>query len=130
MNFLEEFWPVAFFFVIMGISYARNAAKIKREASQTPPEVLSEEFPQIDTPENFEEAPQRTQNFFEVFGKQKSEQKRQNRKSAQPSRKSTENTPTPAPLNEEKQKERLVSMKNKSEAKRAFIYSEIFNRKY
>ena len=130
MNFLEEFWPVAFFFVIMGISYARNAAKIKREASQTPPEVLSEEFPQIDTPENFEEAPQRTQNFFEVFVKQKSEQKRQNRKPAQPSRKSTENTPTPAPLNEEKQKERLVSMKNKSEAKRAFIYSEIFNRKY
>lgn len=130
MNFLEEFWPVAFFFVIMGISYARNAAKIKREASQTPPEVLSEEFPQIDTPENFEEAPQRTQNFFEVFGKQKSEQKRQNRKPAQPSRKSTENTPTPAPLNEEKQKERLVSMKKKSEAKRAFIYSEIFNRKY
>ena len=130
MNFLEEFWPVALFFVIMGISYARNAAKIKREASQTPPEVLSEEFPQIDTPENFEEAPQRTQNFFEVFGKQKSEQKRQNRKPSQPSRKSTENTPTPAPLHEEKQKERLVSMKNKSEAKRAFIYSEIFNRKY
>ena len=130
MNFLEEFWPVAFFFVIMGISYARNAAKIKREASQTPPEVFSEEFPQIDTPENFEEVPQRTQNFFEVFGKQKSEQKRQNRKPAQPSRKSTENTPTPAPLNEEKQKERLVSMKNKSEAKKAFIYSEIFNRKY
>jgi hypothetical protein len=130
MNFLEEFWPVAFFFVIMGISYARNAAKIKREASQTPPEVFSEEFPQIDTPENFEEAPQRTQNFFEVFGKQKSEQKRQNRKPAQPSRKSVENTPTPAPLHEEKQKERLVSMKNKSEAKRAFIYSEIFNRKY
>ena len=130
MNFLEEFWPVALFFVIMGISYARNAAKIKREASQTPPEVFSEEFPQIDTPENFEEAPQRTQNFFEVFGKQKSEQKRQNRKPAQPSRKSTENTHTPAPLHEEKQKERLVSMKNKSEAKRAFIYSEIFNRKY
>ena len=52
MNFLEEFWPVAFFFVIMGISYARNAAKIKREASQTPPEVFSEEFPQIETPEN------------------------------------------------------------------------------
>lgn len=129
MNFLEEFWPVAFFFVIMGISYARNAAKIKREASQTPPEVLSEEFPQIDTPENFEEAPQRTQNFFESLGKQKSEQKRQNRKPSQPSRKSVENTPPPAPQEEER-KERLVSIKNKSEAKRAFIYSEIFNRKY
>ena len=130
MNFLEEFWPVAFFFVIMGISYARNAAKIKREASQTPPEVFSEEFPQIDTQENFEESPQKTHNFFEVFGKQKSEQKRQNKKPAQPSRKSMENTPPSAPSHEEKQKEKLVRMKNKSEAKRAFIYSEIFNRKY
>ncbi|MBQ2787684.1 MAG: hypothetical protein IJF00_06990 [Bacteroidaceae bacterium] len=129
MNFLEEFWPVAFFFVIMGISYARNAAKIKREASQTPPEVLSEEFPQIDTQEYLEESPQMQQNFFESLGKQKSEQKRHNKKPAQPSRRSVENTPPPAPQEEER-KERLISMKNKSEAKRAFIYSEIFNRKY
>ena len=93
MDFLEEFWPVAIFFVIMGISYARNAAKIKREASQAPPEVFSEEFPQIDMQENFEESPQKTHNFFEVFGKQKSEQKRQNKKPAQPSRKSMERMP-------------------------------------
>lgn len=124
MDFIEEFWPVAFFFVMMGISYARNAAKMKKEASQGPQEVLTEEFPTVDSEEfpevNYEQPGGAA---FNYFGQPKQQKK------VTPKREVKIETPTPAHKEEEK-KERLISMKNKSEAKRAFIYSEIFNRKY
>lgn len=134
MSFIEEFWPVAFVFVIMGVSYARNAAKARKEAEQAPDEVLTEQFPTIDSAEEYENVPDEVgRSFLDIFTPKKSVQETPQRK-----RKRTAHsdnapkktaTPPPAPV-EEKQKEDRISMKNRSEAKKAFIYSEIFNRKY
>ncbi len=136
MDFIEEFWPVAFFFALMGISYVRNAAKIKKEASQRPQVELTDEFPAIEpeeTPEgSFEEKGGSLFDFLKQLGNNRQqEQQNVRKKSTHREVSSKKNSARPAlPPEEEKRKEGRISMKNKSEAKKAFIYSEIFNRKY
>lgn len=131
MSFIEEFWPVAFVFVIMGVSYARNSAKAKREAGQEPDEVLTEQFPAIDSQEEYENVPDEVgRSFLGLFApKKKVKEAPQRKRPATSAAAPEKKTPPPAPA-EEKKKEGRISMKNKSEAKKAFIYSEIFNRKY
>lgn len=122
IDFIEEFWPVAMFFIIAGISYARNAAAIKRraeEVEQEQPEVLGDEFPPL---EPFEE-------IFTVQQPVEPVQKPKPLKREAIHRPQAHVRPEAAPA-EAPKKESQYAIKNKSDAKRAIIYSEIFNRKY
>ena len=121
-DFIKENWPVAVVFIAMIISSARSVVKNKNTVPQSPsPEVLSEEFPTVE--------PQETQQPVEVVAK-----------TVSPARKplsvnKTEQKPvvnlaqpvTEAPAEKVAPK---ITIKGKSEAKKAFLYSEIFNRKY
>jgi outer membrane biosynthesis protein TonB len=124
IDFIEEFWPVAMFFIIAGISYARNAAAIKRraeEVEQEQPEVLGDEFPPIEP-------------FEEIFTVQQPVEPVQKPKPKPLKREAIHRPqahvrPEAAPA-EAPKKESQYAIKSKSDAKRAIIYSEIFNRKY
>lgn len=126
IDFIEEFWPVAMFFIIAGISYARNAAAIKRraeEVEQEQPEVLGDEFPPIEPIEEIFTM----QQPVEPVQKPKPQQRPSAHRPVTPSAASARPATAPA---EAPKKESQYAIKSKSDAKRAIIYSEIFNRKY
>jgi hypothetical protein len=122
-DLLKEFWPVALFVGISVISYLRNeskAAKGTAEAQQ--PHTLDENFPNVEyvdapvRPSSNAVKPQRTNNnkctkSDNVHGRSTT--------------KSVESVETAAATRGAK-----IALKGKSDVKKAFIYSEILNRKY
>lgn len=95
--------------------------------------IFGEGFPTIDVlepepePEPYKQAPERPV----VVPKPSADVVKQRLKAVDRSLKTTAPvTPVPEKSDEPVRHKRLVALNNKSEAKRAFIYSEIFNRKY
>ena len=122
-DLLKEFWPVALFVVISIISYARNDAKAKKAAEEqpTPPHTLNENFPTVEVFEHSAtaDATKRSSNY-----------------STERVKKATTATQKATIKGNESQKAAVhtrgakVALKGKSDVKKAFIYSEILNRKY
>lgn len=93
-------------------------------------EPVTEEYsaePEEYGPE-FEQAPQQV-----IYVEPEPKPKKRMRKRTVPSKKEPVRTTSGAPVQQEAEKEaqkERITIKSGSEAKRAFIYSEIFNRKY
>ncbi len=121
-DLLKEFWPVALFFVISIISYVRNDAKMKQGKETSQPHTLDENFPEVELVEPSLTNPADVVGSLRLSGK-----KRTNKESA--SAKMPANT---AETSETSTSGRgvKVALKDRSDAKKAFIYSEILNRKY
>ncbi len=121
-EFIKEFWPVAFVLVAMFVSFLRNSLKVKEYVPETPPtDTLSEEFPMVEIME-----PQRIDAVPDIS-------RRSAARSVAPRKKSEQShKPLSKQPSQQAEKPRVpkITMRGKSEAKRAFIYSEIFNRKY
>ncbi len=120
-DLLKEFWPVALFFVISIVSYVRNDAKMKqgkKEGQQMQPHTLDENFPEVEIVEPPFTPYSQTKKTLPSFGDKCVKEK-------SPSSGSVNSLK--APVAERGAK---VALKGKSDIKKAFIYSEILNRKY
>ena len=115
---MEEYIQILIFVGAMFIMIVQQSIKEKKKPKTSPfpeGEILEEVFPDL---ANNEEIPQPQPS------KKSSPKKKRPQPSAKPFKPVSE---TPAPSSPSKGKIRLSS---REEAKRAFIYSEIFNRKY
>lgn len=125
-DLLKEFWPIALFFVISIISYVRNDAKMKqgkKETRETQPHTLDENFPKVEYVET-----QAAPSLDVVDSRKPLEKKRIDDKKISP-----KSISAPIHLSEETplvKRGVKVPFKGKSDVKKAFIYSEILNRKY
>ena len=116
---MEEILQILIFVGAMVIAVVGQNAKNKKKPTTTSPqEVLEDMFPDIETDQETPIAePQPAPQPKPVF-------KRKPRMSSTPPQPPQTTVPQPQ---KEKQK---ISLSNREEARRAFIYSEIFNRKY
>ena len=118
---MEEILQILIFVGAMVIAVVgQNAKSKKKPTTASPQEVLEDMFPDIETDQETPIAePQPAPQPKPVF-------KRKPRMASTPPQ--PPQTPVSQPTKEkEKQK---ISLSNRKEARRAFIYSEIFNRKY
>ena len=118
---MEEILQILIFVGAMIIAVVgQNAKNKKKPQTASPQEVLEDMFPDIETDQETPIAePQPAPQPKPVF-------KRKPRMASTPPQ--PPQTPVSQPTKEkEKQK---ISLSNRKEARRAFIYSEIFNRKY
>ena len=115
---MEEIIQILIFVGAMVIAViGQNAKNKKKPMTASPQEVLEDMFPEITLQEEENAMPSTRQPVPE-------------RK-----RTSIKKQPIPPPAAPERRKEtskqeKKISLSQKSEARRAFIYSEIFNRKY
>ena len=115
---MEEIIQILIFVGAMVIAViGQNAKNKKKPMTASPQEVLEDMFPEITLQEEENTMPPTRQPVPE-------------RK-----RTSVKKQPIPPPAAPERRKEtskqeKKISLSQKSEARRAFIYSEIFNRKY
>lgn len=116
---MEDIFQILIFVGAMVIAVVGQNAKNKKKPTTTSPqEVLEDMFPEIEiNQETYNAEPQPAPEPRPVF-------KRTTPKTSNPP-KSTQ--PTVSQSTKKKQK---ISLSNREEARRAFIYSEIFNRKY
>ena len=121
---LKEFWPVALFVGISIISYLRNDAKMKqrKEEAQQHPHTLDENFPSVE----YTDAPVRP--FVDAIKPQRNNSSKRT-KSENVSGKSITNSVEPVETAAATRGAK-IALKGKSDVKKAFIYSEILNRKY
>lgn len=120
-DLLKEFWPVALFVVISIISYARSDAKAKKAAKEqpAPPHTLNENFPTVEVFEHSATADATKRSFN--YGSERIKKAATEKATT----KVAESQKATAPTRGAK-----VALKGKSDVKKAFIYSEILNRKY
>ena len=120
---MEEFIQIFIFVSAMVISVVIQNGKNKKKTKVTSPqEVLHYMFPEIEkTQEKLQ-----TEMKIEKIPIPNSEKKKSNRKINNQIYRYEISSPTP-PI---KKKERIINLNSKEEAKKAFIYSEIFKRKY
>lgn len=116
---MEEILQILIFVGAMVIAVVGQNTKNKKKPTTTSPqEVLEDMFPDIETDQETPIAePQPAPQTKPVF-------KRKPRMASTPPQPPQTTVPQPQ---KEKQK---ISLSNREEARRAFIYSEIFNRKY
>ena len=115
---MEEFIQIIIFVGAMVIAViGQNAKSKKKPMTASPQEVLEDMFPEIEIQGEETHVPPSPQ--------------------PAPIRKETTKKSSPtlvktsaAPRKESSRQERKISIDNREKAKRAFIYSEIFNRKY
>lgn len=121
-DLLKEFWPVAIFVVISIISYARNDAKAKKAAEKQPaPHTLNENFPTVEVLEH-----STTANDAKLKPNYGTERvKKATTATEKAETKVAESQKSAVPTRRAK-----VALKGKTDVKKAFIYSEILNRKY
>ena len=122
----KEFWPAAIIIVISIVSGIRNASKTnqrKQDAQPTQPHTLDENFPEV---EIFESPVEYSSSSA------KPQQPINNRRASKANATTAPTVSKPAEAPEASVAERgaKVALKGKSDVKKAFIYSEIFNRKY
>ncbi len=123
-DLLKEFWPVALFVVISIISYARNDAKMKKAANEQPaqPHTLDENFPNVEYIEQpitrSSDAVKRRPVNNEKHTSKGNFSVKNNTKNIESYEKATHDCGA------------KIALKGKSDVKKAFIYSEILNRKY
>lgn len=116
---MEEFIQIIIFVGAMVIAVIGQTAKNKKKpATASPQEVLEDMFPDI-TMEGSEEAMPQNIEKPAPIRKRKPMKKEPELRTKHPV------VPTETPKQEKK-----ISLNTRQEAKRAFIYSEIFNRKY
>ena len=122
-DLLKEFWPVALFIGISIISYMRNEAKAKNgKAEAQQPHTLDENFPSVEYVETISQPsspavkPQPSRGNKNV--KHEPLPGKKTIKPDEPVEKATANRGA------------KIALKGKSDVKKAFIYSEILNRKY
>ena len=123
-DLLKEFWPVALSLVISVVSYVRNDAKMKQSKNDTEqhPHTLDENFPQVE----YTDAPIRP--FADAIKpKCTSDNKHRNNKNVSGASVTKPVEPVETTVAERGAK---IALKGKSDVKKAFIYSEILNRKY
>lgn len=110
---MEDFLPILIFAVIMVVSVIRNMTKENRQGTST----FGEAFPQVD-----------------VLQPEEPEHKEQKRPARKATMKAAEEEKEAVSDTAEKRTSEKrgckVALNGKSDAKRAFIYSEIFNKKY
>ena len=118
---MEEILQILIFVGAMVIAVVGQNAKNKKKPTTTSPqEVLEDMFPDIEVDQ---EAP---------IAEQKPTPKPQPVFKRKPRMASIKPQPPQTPISQptkEKEKQK-ISLSNRKEARRAFIYSEIFNRKY
>ena len=120
---MEEIIQIIIFVGAMVISVVIQNAKNKNKAEKTSTqETLEDLFPEIEIQENQEVAPQPI--LKPILKPIRSPQKVTPKRQAH-----THIKATAAQTSANKQKKK-IGISNREEAKRAFIYSEIFNRKY
>ena len=120
---LKEFWPVALFVGIGIVSYMRNEAKAKKgEEEAQQPHTFGENFPDVEYVETFSQPSSPAVRPQPSRGKKNTNNEPSSGKNAT---KPVEPVETAAPTRGAK-----VALKGKSDVKKAFIYSEILNRKY
>lgn len=116
---MEEFIQIIIFVGAMVIAViGQNAKNKKKQESASPQETLEDMFPEIEFQGNEEFVSQPIQ-------KPISNPKKVSKKKHTLPQENIPIAPTPAP-----EKEKKIRINNRKEARRAFIYSEIFNRKY
>lgn len=113
---MEEIIQILIFVGAMVIAVVgQNAKNKKKPATVNPEEVLEDAFPHIESPTPLAEEVRPL--------------RRASRKSSVPPRtpmqEPDKSTPSPAPRKTDR-----IRLNTRSEARRAFIHSEIFNRKY
>lgn len=118
---MDEFIQILIFAAAMGISLLvqKKSQSNKKPATVSPKELLEDMFPET------EEA-QETDIVRPISTPISADRKN---KPFTPHPKSQRKTCTMPPADSSKQKKK-ISLNTKEEARRAFIYSEIFNRKY
>mgnify|MGYP003412747851 CR=1 FL=1 len=125
---MESLFPLLVFGMIYAVVYMIKAALSGKEGVEVKP--VTEEYsaePDEYGPE-FEQAPQQV-----IYVEPEPKPKKRMRKRTDPNKKEPVRTTSGAPVQQEAEKEaqkERITIKSGSEAKRAFIYSEIFNRKY
>lgn len=125
---MESIISLVIFGMIYAVVYMIKAALSGKEGVEVKP--LTEEYstePDEYGPE-FEQAPQQV-----IYVEPEPKPKKRMPKRTVPSKKEPVHTTSGAPVQQEAEKEtqkERITIKSGSEAKRAFIYSEIFNRKY
>lgn len=113
---------MAVVFIAMIISSARSVAKNKNSVPQSPsPETLSEEFPTVE----LQEAEQPV-----AVAVKRSRPARKPLSADKTVQKPVANVVQSVNATPEGKSAPKITIKGKSEAKKAFLYSEIFNRKY
>ena len=125
---MESIISLVIFGMIYAVVYMIKAALSGNEGVEVKP--LTEEYstePDEYGPE-FEQAPQQV-----IYVEPEPKLKKRMPKRTVPNKKEPVSTTSGAPVQQEAEKEtqkERITIKSGSEAKRAFIYSEIFNRKY
>ncbi len=116
---MEEFIQIIIFVGAMVIAViGQNAKNKKKQESASPQETLEDMFPEIEFQGNEESVSQPIQKPISI-------RKKVSKKKQTLPQENIPIVPTPSP-----EKEKKISINNRKEARRAFIYSEIFNRKY
>ena len=117
---MEEIIQILIFVGAMVIAViGQNAKNKKKPMTASPQEVLEDMFPEI-------EEPQETVVVRPVSAPPSTERRKTPFTPHPNLRHKSPPTTPPAPTRQEKK----ISLSSKEEARRAFIYSEIFNRKY
>ena len=125
---MESLIPLLVFGIIYAVVHIIKATLSGNEDVEAEP--VTEEYPAEPDeygPE-FEQAPKQV-----IYVESEPKPKKRMRKRTVPSKKEPVRTTSGAPVQQEAEKEtqkERITIKSGSEAKRAFIYSEIFNRKY
>ena len=116
---MEEILQILIFVGAMVIAVVgQNAKSKKKPTTASPQEVLEDMFPDIETDQETPIAePQPAPQPKPVFKRK-------------PRMVSTPPQPTKTTVPQPKKEKQKISLSNREEARRAFIYSEIFNRKY
>lgn len=119
---MEDIFQILIFVAFAAFGILQQVKKDKKEASSTSPhEVLEDMFPELNQETEIPMAEPIMQQPIRKKGKkQKKEILQTMEHSSVPPKQSV----TP------KQTDKKIQLSSKEEAKRAFIYSEIFNRKY
>ena len=116
---MEEFIQILIFVGAMVIAVVGQNAKNKKKPKTTSPqEVLEDMFPEIEVDQEAPIAePQPTSKPKPVFKRK-------------PHMASISPEPIQTTVSQPPKEKEKISLNNRKEARRAFIYSEIFNRKY
>ena len=124
-DFLKEIWPAAIIIAISIFSGIRNASKMperKQDAQQPQPDTLDENFPEMEVFEPPFVRPSETATSRPSFEKRRPSKEYVSAKNA--------TKPVDVPETPVAERGAKVAFKGKNDAKKAFIYSEILNRKY
>ena len=124
-DLLKEFWPIVLFFIVAIFSYVRNDAKIKSrqpKRNHHQPELIMEEFPPV-------ELTDMTHSQYTVAKKPRAAYKNKTANGFAKQNDGKCKQKSDVALVSEKKGVKSM-LKNKSEMKKALVYSEIINRKY